>query len=86
MEITKITSKGQVVIPSKIRKELKLKEGTQIVVSNMGNLVVMKKIKIKDPKEEFKMLTKWGSDFAKKTGIKNEKDVMDILHKGRGTK
>lgn len=85
-EVTKMTSKGQVVIPAGIREELNLEEGAQMVVSRMGDLVLMKKISITDPKKEFEELTKRGSDFAKKKGIKNEDDVMKRIHKGRGIK
>ncbi len=86
MELTKVTSKGQVVIPSDIRKELKLNEGTPIVVVRSGDLVLMKKVHIPDPKKEFERLTKKGSLFAKKRGIKSEKDVAKIIHEGRGIK
>jgi len=85
-ELTKVTSKGQVVIPSEIRKDLKLKEGSQLVVSNMGDLVLMKKVSIPDPKKEFEALTAFGKAFAKKKGIRNEKDVVARIHKGRGMK
>ena len=85
-ELTKVTSKGQVVIPSEIRKELGLKEGSQMVVSRAGDLVLMRKISIPDPKKEFEDLTKFGRDFAKKKGIKSEADVVSRIHKGRGVK
>jgi len=83
-EVTKMTTKGQVVIPAGIREELDLTEGTQLVVSRMGDLVLMKKISIIDPKKEFAELTKFGTNFAKKKGIKNENDVVKRIHKGRG--
>ena len=83
-EVTKMTTKGQVVIPAEIREELDLSEGTQLVVSRMGDLVLMKKISITDPKKEFEELTKKGSDFARKKGIKNEDDVVKRIHKSRG--
>ena len=83
MELTKITSKGQVVIPSEIRKELHLEEGNQMIVSKMGKLVIMRKISIKDPKEAFERLVEFGQEFAKKRNIKNEEDVVRIIHKGR---
>ena len=86
MELTKITSKGQVVIPSGIRNELKLKEGNQMAVSKVGELVIMKKVTIKDPKEEFERLVEIGGKFAKKKGIKNESEVVRMIHEGRGIK
>ena len=41
-----------------------------------------KSYKLKNIKE-FKRLTAWGTEFAKKKGIRNEKDVVEIIHKGR---
>ncbi|MBI4175792.1 MAG: AbrB/MazE/SpoVT family DNA-binding domain-containing protein, partial [Candidatus Aenigmarchaeota archaeon] len=38
-EIATISTKGQVVIPSHIRQELGLKEGSQLVVSRMEDLI-----------------------------------------------
>ncbi len=83
-ELTKVTSKGQVVIPQQIREELKLKEGSKMLVSRIGDIVILKRISLPDPKEEFKRLTKWGEEFAKKKGIKSEEDVVRIIHKRRG--
>jgi len=84
-EIAKVSSKGQIVIPFDIRKELDLKTGATLVVSKMDDIVLLKKVKIPDPKEEFKKLTKWGQKWAKKKGIKEE-DIVKIIHKGRGIK
>ena len=74
------------MIPSEIRKELELKEGSQLVVSRMGDLVIMRKISIPDPKKEFEDLTKFGRKFAEKKGIKSEGDVVERIQKGRGVK
>ena len=41
---TKMSSKGQVVIPESIRKSLKLKAGTQFVVVAEGDVVILKTI------------------------------------------
>lgn len=86
LELTKVTSKGQVVIPSEIRKELDLKEGVRLVVSVAGDIVLMKKVEIADPKEEFKELTKLGKELAKKEGIKSEEDVVARILNERGIK
>ena len=82
-ELTKITSKGQVVIPQRIRKELRLEEGSSMVVSSLGNLVLLKKVTFKDPRDEFKELTKRGQAFAQSKGIKDEDDVVKIIQRGR---
>ena len=41
---TKLSSKGQVVIPEKVRKTLKLSEGDEFVVIGRGDTVVLKVI------------------------------------------
>ena len=46
MEITKISSRGQLVIPSKIRSELGIKEGSVIAIEKIKNMAVLKKIDI----------------------------------------
>jgi len=44
IEFTKISSKGQVVIPTRIRSELGLKEGTPLAVIGKNGSIVLKKI------------------------------------------
>ena len=41
---TKMSSKGQVVIPDEIRRRLKLKEGAHFVVLGDGDTVVLKRL------------------------------------------
>ena len=84
-ELTEMSSKGQIVIPFDIREELRLEAGNTLVISKMEDTILIKKIDVPDLKEEFKRLTKWGSVWAKKKGIK-ESDIVKIIHKGRGIK
>lgn len=44
MEITKISSKGQVVIPQKMRADLEINEGSIVVIEKMKDMVIIKKI------------------------------------------
>ena len=82
-ELTTVSTKGQVVIPSHIREELELEEGSRLVVSRMEDFILLKKINIPDPKKEFERLAAFGRAHAKKLGIKSEKDVVRIIHGGR---
>ena len=43
-EIIKVTSKGQVTIPSRFRKELSLDRDSYLYVARAGNMLVMKKV------------------------------------------
>ena len=85
-ELTKVTSKGQVVIPSGIRRALRLEEGCRLAVSSLGDLVLMRKVAIPDPGKEFEALTEFGKDFARKKGIRSEKDAVERIQRGRGVK
>jgi AbrB family looped-hinge helix DNA binding protein len=42
---TKLSSRGQVVIPEEIRESLHLKEGDQFVVMGKGDTVILRSIK-----------------------------------------
>jgi antitoxin PrlF len=44
MEITKISSKGQIVIPLKIREQLGIIEGSAIGIDTTNEMVILKKI------------------------------------------
>lgn len=84
-EVAKISSKGQVVIPSSIREFLGLEIGSSVAVECIDGFVLLKKIDVPDIMKEFKSLAKLGSKFAKNKGLKEE-DIVKIIHKGRGIK
>ena len=44
IEVTKISSKGQVVIPKAIRESLKLKEGDKLIAYNRGDLIILRRL------------------------------------------
>ena len=43
-ELTKISSKGQVVIPSDVRNKLNIKEGSVFAVTAKKDIIVLKKL------------------------------------------
>jgi len=44
IEIVKLTSKGQLVIPQEIREELKLKEGDKLDIETEKHKIILKKV------------------------------------------
>ena len=44
IELTKVSSKGQVVIPQRVREKLRIREGETLAVSAEDDLVVLKKV------------------------------------------
>jgi len=66
---TRLSSKGQVVIPEGVRNDLGLKEGDQFIVIGEGDAVILKAITV--PRlEEFDMLLAQARAEARKAGIK----------------
>ena len=66
---TKLSSKGQVVIPEKVRDELGLNEGDQFVVVGRGDTVVLKII-APPSATEFDELLRHARAEARSIGIK----------------
>lgn len=56
IEFTKISSKGQVVIPLDVRKKLSLKDGEPLSVTTRDDLIVLKKIKENMKKQDIETL------------------------------
>lgn len=44
MEIVKLSSKGQIVIPAKIRKELKLSKGDKLLLEREGDVIILRPV------------------------------------------
>ena len=86
VEITKISSKGQIVIPSKLRDKLGLVGGARLVVDVFNNMLVLKKIRIEGLKGEFEKLSKEGEKVANANRIGSEQDIVKRIHEGRKRK
>lgn len=78
---TKLSSKGQVVIPEAIRKRLGLEPGTQFVVVGRGDTVVLKTIVAPDL-AQFDELMADARRAARKAGLKRA-DVQAAIKKVR---
>ena len=78
---TKLSSKGQVVIPEDIRDDLGLKEGTQFVVIGSGDTVILKII-VPPPIDDLRGLLAKAKSQAKKAGMKKA-DVDKSIKKAR---
>lgn len=81
---TRMSSKGQIVIPESIRKQLHLKEGTQFVVIGEGDVVILKTISTPDM-YAFDTLIKRPREQAKIAGLE-QADIEKAVSKARGKK
>ena len=81
---TRMSSKGQVVIPESIRKRLDLKEGAQFLVVGDEDVVILKLVTLPD-RDEFDALIKEARRQAKEAGLK-PRDVTSTVARARGRK
>ena len=81
---TKMSSKGQVVIPENIRKRLNLKVGSQFVVVGEKDVVILKNISPPSI-DEFEDLIAEARKKGKQAGIKKS-DIRNAILKVRGRK
>lgn len=88
VEMIRMSSKGQIVIPQDIRAEICASEGTMFAVVGGRDSIVLKKVATPSKEElicELKEIAKEGAKRAEKLGIK-EKDVPELIHKARKNK
>ncbi|MBW1700333.1 MAG: AbrB/MazE/SpoVT family DNA-binding domain-containing protein [Deltaproteobacteria bacterium] len=79
---TKMSSKGQIVIPEIIRKQLNLKAGCQFVVVGDKDVVILKSIS-PPALSEFDNLIAEARKKGKQAGIKKS-DINKAILKARG--
>lgn len=81
LTITSVSSKGQIVVPMDIRKELNLASGTKLMILTDGSNLLLKPVQ--EPKmETFRNLIKASRAYAKKAGLKKS-DVAKAIKKAR---
>lgn len=88
VEITRMSSKGQVVIPQDIRQEVKADEGTLFVVTSDKDTIILKKMEKPSKEVLLRQIEKMAVEGRKRLesiGIK-ESDIPKIVHRHRGIK
>ena len=81
---TRLSSKGQVVIPEEIRTALGLGPGTRFVVLSEGDVVILKRIDA-PARSEVRALAAKARRQARRAGLKPadvEKAIRDVRHRG----
>jgi len=81
VNITKVSSKGQIVIPSEIREKMNLEEGNLLIVSDSDDIIQLKKLEMPKVKS-WEEATKPFKDAAKKSGFSKE-DLKKLILESR---
>jgi len=81
LEVTSLSSRGQVVIPQGIRDSLQLHSGEKFVVIGEDDTIILKKLEVPSFKGFDKLLKKT-REFVKKKGLKTS-DVDEAIKRVR---
>ena len=83
VELTRISEKGQVVIPSSLRKEMSIKKSDQFMVFGEGGTLILKKIETPALKKAFDDIAKPLHQAARHVGLTRadlKKAIRDVRH------
>jgi len=84
LEVTSLSTKGQVVIPKEIRKKLGLKPGTKMIVIQERDNILLKPITL-PKKEQFEKLISLGDKIRDSLNLK-EGDIEKAIEAVRKSK
>ena len=79
--ITRLSSKGQIVLPKALRETLGLESGDIFALFGEEDTIMLKRIDLPSEKE-FEKLLVWGQKYAKKHKI-SRKDVLKAIEESR---
>jgi AbrB family looped-hinge helix DNA binding protein len=86
VEITSLSSKGQVVIPNEIRHDLKIVTGDKFAVISDGENILLRPIE-KPKIERFRELIRESRKYVREIGLKKDDikaAIRKVRHENRG--
>jgi len=85
-DVTVVSSKGQVVIPLKMRKRLGIKSGNKLAIYGDQDAIIMRKIEMLDLRGELKTIYDRVDKRITKYGELSEQEIAEITQKYRKPK
>ena len=84
IDVLTLSTKGQLVLPNALRKNMSLSSGDKLVAYWTNGAIVLKKLELPS-EDDFEKEIDETVRFAKETGIK-EQDIADAIEKCRAEK
>jgi len=81
IEITSMSTKGQIVIPTAIRKSLNLGSGAKFMIVVEGDCILLKPI-VRPAEDTFERIMALGDRVQRELGLKDS-DVKSAIHATR---
>lgn len=84
IDMLTVSSKGQIVLPSDIRKKLSITAGSKLAAYTSGDVIMLKVINLPS-EDDFKNMLDEAQQWAKEVGY-SENDVNNIIKSVRRNK
>ncbi len=85
VELTRVSEKGQIVIPSSLRNLMKIQKSDKFLVFGEGNTIILKKVEKPEFKKSFDEIARPIRAAVKKAGLKRKdlaKVIRGVRHNG----
>ncbi len=82
LNMTKLSGKGQIVIPNEMRRRMGLKEGMRFLVVGLDDTIVLRKLELSRERVRLKQLLEKSRARAEKVGF-TEKEIDRLIHSYR---
>lgn len=84
LEMTRLSERGQIVIPTEIRKSMKLKEGERFIVVGLGDTIILRKLDLSHERLRLKKLIAASQAKATRSGF-TEAEIRKLIQETRKT-
>lgn len=82
LDFTRLSEKGQVVIPNEMRKRMNLKEGTRFVIMGLDDTLVLRRLELSQERLRLKRLLAKSREKARKAGF-SQKEIDSLIAASR---
>ncbi len=82
LDLTKLSERGQVVIPNEIRKQMRLKEGMKFLVLGVEDTIILRRLELSQERLRVKQLLDKSRKKASKVGF-SEAEIERFVRETR---
>ncbi len=83
LELTRLSERGQIVIPTELRKSMNLKEGERFIIMGVGDTIVLRKLELSEERLRLKRLIRESRKKTKKRGGFDESEIAKLIQETR---
>ncbi len=84
LELTRLSERGQIVIPTELRKSMNLKEGERFIIMGVGDTIILRKLELSQERLRLKKLIRDSREKVGEGGF-TEEEVTKLIRETRKT-